>query len=50
MTSEEKRLTTILMAVALAFFIGVAVTMVLAHQEIQLLSINMNNLRKIIIS
>ena len=34
MTKEEKTLTTFLMAIALAFFIGVAVTMVLAHQEI----------------
>ena len=34
MTTEEKRLTTVLMAVALAFFIGVAVTIVLASQEI----------------
>ena len=33
MTKEEKRLTTVLMAVALAFFIGVAVTMVLANLE-----------------
>ena len=33
MTREEKRLTTVLMAVALAFFIGVAVTMVLANLE-----------------
>ena len=34
MTREEKRLTTVLMAVALAFFIGVAVTMVLANLEL----------------
>ena len=34
MTKEEKTLTTFLMAVALAFFIGVAVTMVLANLEI----------------
>ena len=34
MTKEEKTLTTVLMAVALAFFIGVAVTMVLASQKI----------------
>ena len=33
MTKEDKRLTTVLMAVALAFFIGVAVTMVLANLE-----------------
>ena len=34
MTREEKRLTTVLMAIALAFFIGVAVTMVLANLEL----------------
>ena len=34
MTKEEKTLTTFLMAVALAFFIGVATTMVLANLEI----------------
>ena len=34
MTKEEKTLTTFLMGVALAFFIGVAVTMVLANLEI----------------
>ena len=34
MTKEEKTLTTFLMAVALAFFIGVAVTMVLANLEL----------------
>ena len=34
MTKEEKTLTTFLMAVALAFFIGVAITMVLANLEI----------------
>ena len=34
MTKEEKTLTTVLMAVALAFFIGVAVTMVLASLEL----------------
>ena len=34
MTKEEKRLTTVLLAVALSFFIGVAVTMVLANLEL----------------
>lgn len=34
MTKEEKTLTTVLMAIALAFFIGVVVTMVLANMEI----------------
>ena len=34
MTKEDKQLTTILMAVALAFFIGVAVTTVLANQKL----------------
>ena len=34
MTREEKRLTTVLMAIALSFFIGVAVTMVLANLEL----------------
>lgn len=33
MTKEEKTLTTFLMAIALAFFIGVAVTTVLASQK-----------------
>ena len=33
-TKEENTLLTFLMAVALAFFIGVAVTVVLASQEI----------------
>ena len=37
MTKEDKQLTTILMAVALSFFIGVAVTMVLANQDIGVL-------------
>ena len=33
MTKEDKQLTTFLIAVALAFFIGVAVTTVLASQK-----------------
>ena len=34
MTKEDKQLTTFLMAIALAFFIGVAVTTVLASQKL----------------
>ena len=34
MTKEEKTLTTFLMIVALAFFIGVAVTTVIASQKL----------------
>ena len=34
MTKEDKRLATVLMAVACSFFIGVAVTMVLTNLEL----------------
>ena len=46
MTKEEKTLTTFLMTIALAFFIGVAVTMVLANLELDVVEYRYEQLQE----